>query len=576
MPAAGHMVHMPAHIYIRVGRYADAAEANVKAIEADENYLAQCQAQGLYPLTYYPHNLHFLWAAATLEGRGAVAVDAARQTAAKVPHHHAGAVAWTTDFPVTPILAYARFGRWQEILTEPSPPASAPYALGIWRYARGLAFVAGDRLDRAEAELSALKLLLGHEAFKTTLKDLPLLANLQIATAVVEGELAARKGRTDEAIDTLNKAVAMEDAFPYAEPPLWHQPTRQVLGALLLEAGRAREAEMVYLKDLEVFRENGWSLFGLVRSLEAQGRRDEAAAAERRFKKAWARADLALTSSRVMSPKPQSITLPTGVALEYVEQGDRTGLPVVLLHGYTDSWRSFAPLLPHLPRSLHVFAVTQRGHGEAGRPAKGYTSGDFASDVAAFLDAFQIPRAVIVGHSMGATVAMQFAVDRPERVLALVLEGAFLPKPGNAGLRELFESIVKLTDPIDPSFVREFQESTVAKPVPAALLETAVAESLKVPARVWQAALEPFVKLDLSSQLQALTMPTLLVWGERDAFVPRGEQDALNAAIRHSTLVVYPGGGHSPHWEDPAQFAVHLSTFVERLVIRTQTTQGAR
>ena len=124
MPAAGHMVHMPAHIYIRVGRYADAAEANERAIAADEDYLAQCQAQGLYPVSYYPHNLHFLWAAATFEGRGAVAIDAARQVAAKVPHHHAGALAWTADFPVTPMLAYARFGRWQDMLTEPKPPAT--------------------------------------------------------------------------------------------------------------------------------------------------------------------------------------------------------------------------------------------------------------------------------------------------------------------------------------------------------------------------------------------------------------------------------------------------------------------
>ena len=153
MPAAGHMVHMPAHIYLRVGRYADAAEANVRAIAADEDYLAQCQAQGLYPVSYYPHNLHFLWAAATLEGRSAVAIDAARQVAAKVPHHHAGALAWTADFPVTPWLAYVRFGQWQQMLTEPRPPATEPYATGIWHYARGAGVhrprPAGPRDDRA-------------------------------------------------------------------------------------------------------------------------------------------------------------------------------------------------------------------------------------------------------------------------------------------------------------------------------------------------------------------------------------------------------------------------------------------
>jgi tetratricopeptide (TPR) repeat protein len=299
MPAAGHMVHMPAHIYLRVGRYADAAEANIKAIAADEDYLAQCQAQGLYPISYYPHNLHFLWTAATLEGRRDVAIHAAREVALKVPHHHAGALAWTADFPVTPLLAYARFGAWKEILTEPSPPAQEPYAVGVWHYARGLAFIAQHRLDRAEGELVALRRLQQHEAFKTTLKDLPLLTNLQIASRIVEAELAGRRGQYDEAIRVLKEAVVLEDAIPYNEPPVWHQPTRHVLGALLLEAGRPADAERVYREDLARFRENGWSLFGLAQSLDAQQRSAEAEQVRERFTKAWARADITLTSSRV-------------------------------------------------------------------------------------------------------------------------------------------------------------------------------------------------------------------------------------------------------------------------------------
>jgi tetratricopeptide (TPR) repeat protein len=300
MPAAGHMVHMPAHIYIRVGRYADAAEANVRAIAADEDYLAQCQAQGLYPVSYYPHNLHFLWLAATLEGRAEVALDAARQLAAKVPHHHAGALAWTADFPVTPWLAYVRFGRWQEMLTEPKPPASEPYATGIWHYGRGMGFIARGQIARAEAELAALTTTLDHEAFRTTLKDLPLLTNLQIASRVVRGELAALRGRRDEAIRIVSEAVAIEDELPYSEPPLWHQPTRQVLGALFLESGRAADAEAVYREDLERFPENGWSLFGLWQSLAAQQRDEEARQARARFERAWTRADVTLTSSRIL------------------------------------------------------------------------------------------------------------------------------------------------------------------------------------------------------------------------------------------------------------------------------------
>jgi len=301
MPAAGHMVHMPAHIYLRVGRYADAAEANVRAIAADEDYLAQCQAQGLYPVSYYPHNLHFLWAAATLEGRGAAAIDAAREVAAKVPHHHAGALAWTSDFPVTPWLAYARFGRWQEMLTEPSPPVTEPYATGIWHYARALAFVARRDLARAEAEQKALAAVLEHDAFKTTLKDLPLLTNLQIARRIVDAELSAQAGRPDEAVRVLKEAVVIEDSIPYSEPPVWHQPVRQVLGGVLVDAARGAEAEAVYREDLRRFRDNGWSLFGLTRSLELQGRVDEAATARAAFERVWTRAETTLTSSRVMT-----------------------------------------------------------------------------------------------------------------------------------------------------------------------------------------------------------------------------------------------------------------------------------
>ena len=301
MPAAGHMVHMPAHIYLRVGRYADAAEANVRAIAADEDYLAQCQTQGLYAVSYYPHNHDFLWTAATLEGRRAVAVEAARQVAAKVPHHHAGAVAWTAHFPVTPMLAYARFGLWREILLEPAPPKDQQYAQGIWHYARALAFVAQDRFDRAGVELREL------EAIIDAGKDLPLLANLQIASRMATGELAARRGERREAIRLLQEAVAIEDTLPYNEPPVWHHPVRQVLGAVLLEAGRAQEAERVYREDLARVRENGWSLFGLTESLRAQGKAAEAATAHARFEKAWSRADITLTSSRIMSTQATAV-----------------------------------------------------------------------------------------------------------------------------------------------------------------------------------------------------------------------------------------------------------------------------
>jgi pimeloyl-ACP methyl ester carboxylesterase len=269
------------------------------------------------------------------------------------------------------------------------------------------------------------------------------------------------------------------------------------------------------------------------------------------------------------------VKLRSGVTLEYVEQGDRSGVPVVLLHGYTDSWRSYERVLPHLPRSLRVFAVSQRGHGNSDRPVTGYEPRDFATDVVEFMDALAIPRAVIVGHSMGGSVAQRFAVDHRDRLRALVLIGAFFPKPANPQVREFWDaSVSKLADPIDPGFVREFQTSTVAQPVPAEFLDDVIRQSLKVPARVWQAALKPFLTMDFARELTSVTIPTLILWGDRDAFTPRSEQDALQGAIRDSELVVFAGTGHCPNWEEPVRVAALLTRFVDR--VAPQQGSGAK
>ena len=610
MPAAGHMVHMPAHIYIRVGRYKDAAEANERAIAADEDYLSQCQAQGLYPVTYYPHNLHFLWAAATLEGRRAAAIDAARQVAAKVPHHHAGALAWTADYPVTPLLAYARFGRWRDVLTQPRPPANDPYAIGIWHYARALAFVGRRDPDRAAAELAQLETVTGHDAFKTTLKDLPLLTNLDIASRMVKGELAAARGRVDEAVTALNEAVALEDAIPYNEPPVWHHPPRQVLGAVLLEKGKAREAEAVYRQDLQRFRENGWSLFGLQRSLEAQGRHADAAAVKQRFDAAWSRSDLVLRSSRIMEDdrmnvvsidpdfrlKPEatkrsdlirgsharmassfdlasgsdvasgfsrkSIDLRTGVTLEYVRHGEPSGVPVIFLHGITDSWRSFEWVLPHMPPGMDAYAVSLRGHGGSGRPAHGYGPTDFARDVDAFMDALGIRSAVVVGHSMGSAVAQRFALDYPSRTRALVLIGAVASWGANPAVQDVMAAVAAFSDRVDPAFAREFQEGTVATPMPPELIDVAVEESLRVPVHVWKEAFASLGSADVSKDLGRIRVPALVIWGARETFATRGEQEELVAGITGARLVVYGEAGHAVHWEEPGRVARDIGTFV--------------
>jgi len=268
-----------------------------------------------------------------------------------------------------------------------------------------------------------------------------------------------------------------------------------------------------------------------------------------------------------VEPATKYVELPNQIKLNYVEQGDPSGIHVLLLHGITDSWRSFERVLPHLPDSIRAFALSQRGHGDTDRPGAGYRPQDFAADLAAFTDALGLGPAVIAGHSMGATIAQRFAIDHPGRTLGLVLVGSLTTWQGHPDFVELWDSVVStLTDPIDPGFVREFQESTLAQPVPPAFLETVVRESLKLPARVWKAVLlEGLLEADFSEELGKIKAPTLVVWGDRDSLT-RGGQEALTAAIAGSRLLVYPGAGHALHWEEPDRFAADLVAFTETLV----------
>jgi non-heme chloroperoxidase len=262
----------------------------------------------------------------------------------------------------------------------------------------------------------------------------------------------------------------------------------------------------------------------------------------------------------------KSVELSTGVKLPYVEQGDPAGMPVVLLHGGTDSWRSFEPVLPYLPRSIHAFALTQRGHGDASRPAAGYRPRDFAADVVAFLDSQGLESAVVAGHSMGSTVALRFAIDYPERTRGLVPMGTFVRYRTNLVISEFWETVVSgLEDPIAWSIASEFQESTLAGPISPSFLEIAIAESLKVPARVWRSAFAGLLEDEHVARLDSIAAPTLLIWGDQDAFVPESDQETLLATIAESRLEIYRGTGHAVHWEEPARFAADLLAFVERL-----------
>jgi pimeloyl-ACP methyl ester carboxylesterase len=265
-----------------------------------------------------------------------------------------------------------------------------------------------------------------------------------------------------------------------------------------------------------------------------------------------------------MPPELKSARLATGLTLPYVEQGNRPGTPVVFLHAFADSWRSFELVLPHVPRSIHAFAVTQRGHAEADRPPSGYGLAEFTADVEAFMDAVELGAAVIVGSSSGGYVAQRFAIDHPERTLGLVLIGTPRSLRDKPSASEFARAVSGLRDPIDPEFVREFVESTVSGPVPAAFLEEMIGESLKVPARVWKATVQGLLSAAPPTETGTITVPTLILWGDRDGFLPRDDQEALAAAISGSQLVVYEGAGHVVLWEEPERVAVDVAALAAR------------
>jgi tetratricopeptide (TPR) repeat protein len=299
MPGAGHMVHMPSHIYERVGRYADASAANENAILADEDYISQCRAQGLYPMAYYPHNIHFLWSAATMEGRSARAIEAARKVAAQISDQALADLPILAGFRVIPYYALTRFGHWDEMLAEPPPPAGSVYLEGTWHYARGIAFVGKGDLGAAEAELAHVRRAAADPSLETPLFSPNLQSDiLGIAPPVLEAAILAKRKEYGRAIALLDEAARLEDGLVYTEPEEWHYPVRQLLGSVLLEAGRPREAQTVYWEDLKRHPENGWSLFGLARALETLGKAPEAEAVRARFARAWSRADVTLEASR--------------------------------------------------------------------------------------------------------------------------------------------------------------------------------------------------------------------------------------------------------------------------------------
>jgi len=296
MPGAGHVVHMPGHIYIRVGRYAEAIERNVHALHADESHLADMPADGVYRLALHPHNAHFLAFAASMIGRSVQALDAARLTRSKVDTGmmRAPGLGALQHYYMLPLLVSLRFSQWDAVLAEPEPAENLPYPRALRHYARALALAARSDLPGAERELAALRRLRSDDRLKAvTLWDINSgSALLEVADATVAGEVEAARHDWPASVATLRNAVRLEDALTYDEPPPWHLPVRQQLGAVLLRSGRPAEAEATYRRDLERHPENGWSLAGLAQSLHAQGKHAEAARVDARFRRAWATADV--------------------------------------------------------------------------------------------------------------------------------------------------------------------------------------------------------------------------------------------------------------------------------------------
>jgi tetratricopeptide (TPR) repeat protein len=292
MPGVGHMVHMPAHIYIRVGRYADAITANEHAVHTDESYIDNQRPEGLYRLGYYPHNYHFLAFAATMAGRSAQALQAARALATKVPAEFAEQSPEAQSWMVFPTLTLTTFGAWEEVLTTPAPPESHWFGHALAQYARGVALAALGRGSEARPLVQSIA-----SAAAAAPQGDPKTA-LLIAQHALLGEINARAGNDASAITHFGEAARLEDSMLYYEPPVWFYPVRHSLGASLLRVGRYGDAERVYREDLKRFPLNGWALFGLGKALRAAGRLAEAEEVDAQFVQAWKAADVHLTASR--------------------------------------------------------------------------------------------------------------------------------------------------------------------------------------------------------------------------------------------------------------------------------------
>jgi tetratricopeptide (TPR) repeat protein len=299
MPEAGHIVHMPSHIYYRLGRFADSMAVNEKAARVDEQYIADCRSQGFYPLGYYGHNIHFLWSSSEMAGRYQGALDAARRLVKATDAEHSGlAVAPAELYALTPTATLLRFGKWREILSEPEPPTGLIIARAVWLEARAFAHANLGDLAAAKADRDRMAPLVQADYGRYAAFAVPAPDIVNLALALTDGEIARKQGDLATAVLRFRQGADLEKKLGYTEPPWWHQPVSHLLGAALLEARKPAEAEAVYRSSLNFYRDDGWTLFGLAQAERAEGKPAEAAQTEGQFKRAWTLADVTLTSSR--------------------------------------------------------------------------------------------------------------------------------------------------------------------------------------------------------------------------------------------------------------------------------------
>jgi pimeloyl-ACP methyl ester carboxylesterase len=473
-------------------------------------------------------------------------------------------------FSPYPIVTLVRFQRWDDILKYPPPAAEMRITGSFLNFARGMALANRGKAGEAKKELAALREKVKAIPAETGFGNSTAHGVLKVADELLTGEILLAEGENKAAIEALRRAVAAEDVVNYNEPPDWDIPAREWLGRALLSDGQFAEAEKVYRAELEKHPRSGRAFFGLAEALRKQNKMDAARMVEREFAKAWERADTKLSiadlyrraDNTAQTWKFGDVRLKTGIRMHYAEQGAGEGVPVILLHGITDSWYSWRRVLPRLDKKYRVYALDLRGHGDTDKPAAGYAMKDFAADVVAFMDAMKIKKAVVAGHSMGSFVALQTALDAPGRVEKLLIMGTATTARNDATI-DLKKSFDELKDPLDEKFVRDFQVGASSESVPGDFMDGIVRHSMKVPARVWKAALSGVMAEDYQPRLGRIKAPTLIVWGDKENLFLRPEQEILKTKIANSSLKIYEGAGHSPHWEYPEKFAADLTEFLK-------------